>query len=739
MTIKKISPQELRAEAEAKLAAVMKLASCANLNERLVHELGVHQIELEMQNEQLRQMQTALEASRDRYLDLYEFAPVAYLMLDKHGLIQESNLTGATLLGVERRNLLQRRFAGFVDSVDSDRWHLFFTQLLKQNQRKSIDLQLNPPNGKTLYVQLDCLLSLNQEHSPQMRVALTDITERMAIEVRLRVAATAFESQEGMVITDANNNILQVNKAFTEMTGYTAEEVIGKNPRLFQSGKQSREFYAAMWKSIHECGQWAGEIWNRRKNGEIYPEYLAITAVKNQDGIVSHYVASIVDITERKAAADEIEKLAFYDPLTDLPNRRLLLDRLKLALVSSHRSGLHGALLFIDLDHFKRLNDTYGHDMGDLLLQQVAERLIFCVRENDTVARLGGDEFIVMLEDLSAQSEQALNQTKVIGKKILDTLNQVHQLINHIYHNTPSIGAILFNGHQQSIEELLKQIDIAMYSAKVSGRNALHFFDPEMQITLTDRVALEADLRLAIVKDQFKLYYQAQTTHNGKIVGAEVLIRWQHPQRGLIMPADFIPLAEETGLIVSIGQWILEVSCRQLKIWESDEQTRDLQLAVNVSARQFHQTDFVEQVCQTIRRTAIKPELLKLELTESLVLDNIVEAVYKMNELKKTGVQFAMDDFGTGYSSLAYLTQLPFSQLKIDRSFVQNIGVKTTDAIIIQTIIGMTENLGMDVIAEGVETEAQRVFLEQHGCPFYQGFLCSKPVPIEQFEAVLIK
>ncbi len=739
MKIDKTDPQTMRAHAEAQLAAYPETRLEDYSAEKLLHELQVHQTELQMQNEELRLMQTALEASRDRYVDLYEFAPVAYLTLNEQGLIQEINLTGATLLGKDRHKLIQRRFASFINARDRDRWHLFFDQLLKQNRHKTIDLLLNPPNGKTLYAQLDCVLSLNQDHSPLLRIAMTDISERMATEIQLRIAATAFESQEGMVITDANNNILQVNKAFTTMTGYTAEEVIGKNPRLLQSGKQSREFYAAMWKSIYECGHWQGEIWNKRKNGEIYFEHIAITAVKNQDGLVSHYVASVIDITERKAAADAIEKLAFYDPLTDLPNRRLLLDRLKLALASSHRNGLHGALLFIDLDHFKRLNDTYGHDMGDLLLQQVAERLIFCVRENDTVARLGGDEFIVMLEDLSAQSEQALSQTKVIGKKILDTLNQVHQLNEHIYHNTPSIGAILFNGHQQSIKELLKQIDIAMYSAKVSGRNALHFFDPKMQKNLTNRVAMEADLRLAIAKDQFKLYYQAQTTHNGQIVGAEVLIRWQHPERGFVMPADFIPLAEETGLILSIGQWILEASCRQLKNWESDKQMQHLQLAVNVSARQFHQTDFVEQVCQTIRRTAIKPELLKLELTESLVLDNIVETMNKMNTLKEVGIQFSMDDFGTGYSSLAYLTQLPFCQLKIDRSFVQNIGVKTTDAIIIQTIIGMTKNLGMDVIAEGVETEAQRVFLEQHDCPFYQGYLCSKPMPIEQFEAELIK
>ena len=377
-------------------------------------------------------------------------------------------------------------------------------------------------------------------------------------------------------------------------------------------------------------------------------------------------------------------------------------------MASSHRSGRKGALLFIDIDNFKTLNDTLGHDMGDLLLQQIAQRLESCMRQGDTVARLGGDEFVVMLEDLSEHILEAAAQTEVIGKKILAILNQTYRLDQHDYQSTPSIGATLFNGHEQSIDELLKQADIAMYQAKTSGRNTLLFFDPQMQASITARVALEADLRLALAENQFRLFYQPQVYHNRQVIGAEVLIRWQHPVRGLVAPADFIPLAEETGLILPIGQWVLEAACAQIKIWEGNVHTRHLQLAVNVSARQFRQANFVEQVSQVLRRNAINPDRLKLELTESLVLDDIDDSIRKMNALREIGVHFSMDDFGTGYSSLAYLTRLPLDQLKIDQSFVHNIGVKTTDAVIVQTIIGMANNLGMEVIAEGLETEAQR-------------------------------
>lgn len=564
-----------------------------------------------------------------------------------------------------------------------------------------------------------------------------DITERKQADEELRIAATAFEAQEGMIITDADNIILRVNCAFTTITGYSHDEVVGKNPRLLQSGRHDIQFYQTMWEHIHSTGSWEGELWNRRKNGEIYPQHLTITAVKGADNTISNYVSTLIDISTRKAAEIEIERLAFYDPLTALPNRRLLFNQLKQALIASARNGLDGALLFIDLDNFKNLNDTLGHNMGDLLLQQAAKRLTDCVREDDTVARLGGDEFIIILENLSKYDINAASQVEMISEKILATLNQPYQLNDIDYHSTASIGVTLFNNNQQSIEDLFKQADIAMYQSKAAGRNVVRFFNPEMQACITARVLLEADLRLALADHQFTLYYQLQTTHHNQIIGAEVLIRWQHPQRGLVAPNDFITLAEETGLILPIGQWILETACAQIKRWESSSDTQHLQLAVNVSARQFQQADFVEQVCDILRRSAIRPELLKLELTESLILDDINDAIEKMNSLRKRGVRFSMDDFGTGYSSLSYLTQLPLDQLKIDQSFISNIGVKPTDAMIVQTIIGMANNLDIEVIAEGVETEAQRAFLEQHGCLLCQGYLFSRPLPIEQFTLLL--
>jgi diguanylate cyclase (GGDEF)-like protein len=429
--------------------------------------------------------------------------------------------------------------------------------------------------------------------------------------------------------------------------------------------------------------------------------------------------------------------LAFYDPLTSLPNRRLLSDRLTQALATRARSGNNGALLFLDLDHFKTLNDTLGHDIGDLLLQQVAERLTDSVREGDTVARLSGDEFVVLLEDLSEQALEAAAQTDTIGIHILAALNQPYQLATHQYHCSTSIGATLFNGHEKSVEELLKQADIAMYQAKASGRNALRFFDPNMQATITARVELEADLRKALAENQFELYFQPQVQHSGQIIGAEVLIRWHHPLRGLVSPAEFVPLAEETRLILPIGQWVLEKACAQIKSWEGSEHTRLLQLAVNVSVRQFFQVGFLDQVIQILSHTGINPAKLKLELTESLVLDDIDDTIFKMHALKNIGVRFSMDDFGTGYSSLSSLKKLPLDQLKIDQSFVRDISIDRDDAIIVETIIAMANKLGMEVIAEGVETETQRAFLEQHGCLLFQGYLVSKPVPIEQFEMLI--
>ena len=462
---------------------------------------------------------------------------------------------------------------------------------------------------------------------------------------------------------------------------------------------------------------------------------IQITERRTPDGglvIVYH------DVTELRQAAAEIQNLAFYDSLTHLPNRRLLLDRLEHARTNSIRSLRQCALLFIDLDHFKTLNDTLGHDIGDLLLQQVAQRLTSCVREGDTVARLGGDEFVVMLADLSEQPVEAATQAQAIGSKILSALNQQYELAQHEYRSTPSIGISLFGGQHCAVEELLKQADIAMYQAKRSGRNTLRLFDPAMQSAITERASLEFDLRKALVEREFLLYYQPQVDASGRVIGAEALVRWRHPERGLIMPADFITLAEETGLILQLGHWVMETACHELASWAHRPEMAHLSLAVNVSAKQFSLPDFVEQVLALVHAAAVVPQRLKLELTESLLLENAEDIIAKMLLLKGKGVSFSLDDFGTGYSSLSYLKRLPLDQLKIDRSFVRDILIDPNDAAIARTVVALGQSLGLAVIAEGVETIEQRDFLAANGCLAYQGYFFSRPVPKEEFEAFVL-
>lgn len=563
------------------------------------------------------------------------------------------------------------------------------------------------------------------------------VQESRKLTADLRIAASAFDSQEGMMVTDSNRLILRVNYSFTQITGYSAEEVIGKNPNLLSSGQHDADFFTAMWKSIDEKGAWKGEILNRRKSGEIYPEYLTITEVKDNKGIVSNYVATLNDISERRKAEEEIKNLAFYDPLTHLPNRRLLMNRLQQALAVSARRGRMGALIFIDLDNFKDLNDTLGHDVGDQLLLQAAARLEGCVRDGDTVARLGGDEFVVMLEDLSENHEDAATQAKMVGLKIQTTLNQPYILANRDCYSTSSMGITLINGHNASVDELLRQADLAMYQSKTGGRDTLRFFDSSMQKIVMARTEMESDLRLGIVTNQFLLYYQPQVNYDGYITGAEVLVRWQHPQRGMVSPAEFIPAAEETGLILALGHWVLETACSQLAAWSLKPETAHLSLAVNMSARQFHQHSFVDQVLVVLDGTGANPQKLKLELTESMLLDDVEDIISKMLELKARGVVFSLDDFGTGYSSLSYLKRLPLDQLKIDQSFVRDVLTDPNDAAIARTIVALGQSLGLAVIAEGVETSEQRDFLAGHGCHAYQGYFFGRPMPLGEFEQLL--
>lgn len=684
---------------------------------------------------------TELAMERDRAQAYLDIAGIMLMALDRDGRIAMINRKGAQLLGQQEAALLGIDwFEHFVPAEERAAARQIFARMMAAEtpQLEHCHIHIVNAIGQPLLLSWNSTLLPNDAGGVVCALfSAEDISARVQAEAALRIAATAFEAQEGMFITDTARVILQVNHAFTEITGYTEQEAVGRNPRLLNSGRHDAAFFTAMTEAIGQDGTWHGEIWNRRKNGQIYPEWLTITAVKDDTGRTTNYVATFTDITSRKAAEDEIRNLAFYDPLTGLPNRRLLMDRLVLALATSARRHRKGALLFVDLDNFKTLNDTFGHDKGDLLLQQVARRLVSCIREGDTVARLGGDEFVVMLEDLSENALAAVNHVEAVGEKILATLNQPYELTSCEHQSSASIGATLFGEHPETIDEPLKRADMAMYQAKAKGRNNVRFFDPQMQAVVTARAALEASLRDALAHGQFLLYYQAQVTDQRHITGAEILLRWQHPQQGIVSPAEFIGLAEETGLILPLGHWVLGNACMQLAQWELGIEMAHFTLTVNVSARQFHQPDFVDQVLAVLEHSGANPRRLKLELTEGLLISNVEDVIAKMSALKKKGVGFSLDDFGTGFSSLSYLKRLPLDQLKIDQSFVKDILLDPNDAAIARMIIALAGSLGLSVIAEGVETEAQRDFLALHACHCYQGYLFSRALPLDEFEALV--
>ena len=560
-----------------------------------------------------------------------------------------------------------------------------------------------------------------------------DITERILAEQQQRIAAIAFESQEGMFITDAEHRIVRANQAFTNITGYAFDDVVGRIPKFLGSRRHPAEFLSEVYEAVKKGG-WQGEVWNRRKNGEEFPSWLTITAVRDKKGHVTNYVGSLDDITLRKMAEEEIKQLAFFDQLTGLPNRRLLADRLKHALAATCRHHHCGAMLFIDLDNFKTLNDTYGHDKGDSLLKQVAKRLSDCVREGDTVARLGGDEFIVMLETLDSDVEVAASQAEMIGEKIVASLDRPYLLGDYEHHSSASIGVAMFSGCDEVADEILKRADMAMYQAKSAGRNTLRFFDPKMQAVVSARAALEAGLREAVQKMHFALVYQPQIDSAFRVIGAEALLRWQPPESSEVPPRTFISLAEETGLILPIGQWVLDTACERLAGWADDPEMGEITIAVNISARQFQQKDFVDNVLRSIQHYRANPRRLKLELTESMLVHDMDDVISKMQTLQAAGIGLSLDDFGTGYSSLTYLKRLPLDQLKIDQGFVRDILTDPDDAIIARMIVALGENFGLKVIAEGVESEAQLLVLAQHGCNYYQGYLFSPPLPPAAFE-----
>ena len=584
-------------------------------------------------------------------------------------------------------------------------------------------------------IQVEAWLGRVDYHGrPATQLIFNDISQRISAEARLQQAAKVFEhTTEGVVVTDENARIIAVNPAFTEITGYTEKEVLGRNPRFLQSGRHDKHFFNALWNSLKQHKSWQGEIWNRRKNGEIYPEWLNITTIQEGPNDKPQYVAVFSDITSIMQSQTQLEHLAHHDPLTDLPNRLLFEDRLEHAIANAKRENTHLAVLFLDLDRFKNINDSLGHAVGDALLVQVAYRLRTMLRENDTAARMGGDEFTILVENLVDPS-----YTAVIATKIQMQLKQPFEIFGRKLHITASIGISLYPEDGRDVGNLTKNADAAMYQAKENGRNNYRFYTSELTQSAFDRLLMETELRTAIKEEQLLLYYQPQfSILSGKMTGSEALLRWKHPRMGIIPPAQFVPLAEDTGLIHEIGLWALEKVCRQTRIW-SDKGLFDGRMAINLSVRQIMMTDLILRFEEIIDKTGCQPRQLQLEVTEGLFMRQKEISIPVLEVFKQLGLSIAIDDFGTGFSSLSYLKQLPIDKLKIDRTFIKDIPDNKDDVAITQAIIALGQNLGLDIIAEGVETEAQQNLLKIMGCQEVQGYLYGRPMSAEAFEKKLV-
>jgi len=704
------------------------------LADELKHELRVHQIELELQNEELRHAYNALHESRAHYASLYELAPVGYLTLTREGLIAEINRTGASLIGVEQNKIINCRFSSLVAPKDGDRWHILFRDMmLSSEDAHNFELVIQRPDKSVFPAQLNCRLLMKADKIPIVRITLADVTERKRTELELRIAATAFEAQESIAITDSASVIVKVNKAFTGITGYKEEDVVGRKISILKSGLHDTVFYEAMWESIARVGTWQGEIWDRRKNGEIFLSWLSITAIKESNGEVTHYVATQVDITERKTAEAEILNLAFYDPLTKLPNRRLLQERLSYGIDMARRDGKQLALLMLDLDRFKAVNDNFGHLAGDELLRQVAARIKAMLRDTDTVARLGGDEFVVLLKDITHSQDAA----RVAEEIIADLRKSFNLLQSADVQIGVSIGISLYPQHGGSVDALMDHADKALYQAKDQGRDRFAYFSAKLTHAVRKRIALEDRLRRAIKQQELRVFYQPQIDIiSGCIIGAEALVRWQDPIEGLILPTRFIPIAEQTNLIVQIGEWVLRETCKQGRQW-LDIGLPPLTLTVNVSPNQFRLSDINALVTKVLAETDYPAGQLELEITESGLMENSGNVINILNSLHAQGIQIAIDNFGTGYSSLSNIKYFPLDMLKIDKSFTNEIPYNKDNMDIAATIIAMGHTLGFKVLATGVETPEQLEFLQGKGCDAYQGYLKSKPLSAKAFAVLL--
>jgi len=680
-----------------------------------------------------READEAIRRESEKSLVFLRNASDGVHIMDSDGVLIEVSDSFCSMLGYRREQMLGMHVSQWDAVADREQLVVDITAQLQGRFPHQFETRHRRQDGSTFEVEISSN-ALQLQGRMVLFASARDITQRKAFERSLALNKQVLDAtQDGFWLVDRSGRLAAVNQAYANMSGYAVEQLGAMQIGDLEIALASDADVLAHLERIVDHGSDTYESTHRRKDGSLMPVEITCTYVRDAE----RFAVFIRDITTRRESEEQIRNLAFYDTLTQLPNRRLMQDRLRQALAASSRSGMEGALLFIDLDNFKTLNDTLGHKMGDELLKQVAQRLVSTVRDGDTVARFGGDEFVIVLENLSKELFLAAERAEDIGEKIAYVLNLPYQLGEHESHVTSSIGVALFNKNPLGVDGLFKQADIAMYQAKKAGRNTLRFFDPQMQETIDARAALEVEMRRALDRGEFELFYQVQVDGNGRVHGAEALIRWRHAERGLVPPGQFIPLAEETGLIVAMGQWVLDAACAQLAHWKANPLMAGLTLSINVSARQFRQVEFVDDVRRTVRRHGIAAAQLMIEITESTLLEDIDDTIAIMSALREIGVRFSLDDFGTGYSSLQYLKRLPIDELKIDQSFVRDIVVDASDKAIVSTIIAMASTLSVDVIAEGVETQDQRMFLRGAGCRLFQGYLFGKPLPIEAFEQSL--
>lgn len=679
-----------------------------------------------------KQTEMALQERESLFHTLSKVAPVGIFRTDPQGRYEYVNEYWCKITGLSLAKAQNDGWKQAIHPEDEDLVNAEWQRTTQSQQRFTKQYRFLNPNGRLHWVVGQAEAERDTFGNVLGYVGtITDISDLKLNEQRLRQAAAVFEStREGVMVTDANRRIIMVNQAFTDITGYDECEAIGNSPSMMSSGRHNEEFYQEMWTNIGTVGHWQGEIWNRRKSGEVYPELLSISSVKNEDDQISHYVGVFADISKLKATELELDYLAHHDPLTKLPNRTLLLSRLEHGLEMARRDNKLLAVLMLDLDHFKDVNDSFGHLTGDELLQQVAERLKSRLRGADTVCRLGGDEFTLLLEEINLPEAAARVATEIIA-----ALSEPWLLSNAIdVRIGASIGIALYPDHGTTAEALMQHADTAMYQAKNEGRNRYKYFSEELTRIARERMDIEMRLRQAIDKNELQVYFQPQINiADGRIIGAEALVRWHTSNGEVIPPIRFIPIAEETGLISAIGAWVLKETCLIGKRWQ-DEGIQALRLAVNVSPNQFIYGDISETVAEILAETGFPANYLELEITETALMQRETEAIQILNRLHALGIHLAMDDFGTGYSSLSYLKLFPVDVLKIDKSFIDEIPDSLYDTEITATIIAMAKTLHMQVLAEGVETPAQLAFLKDHGCDLYQGYLTSRPLPVEAFE-----